>query len=129
MKPLLFILLFCINSSFATKVSIIPEPVKTEIYKGKFTINANSRIYFDDKNPQLARHANYFTTVVAAVSGLELETSKNKAQSQVRLLIGADPTIGQEGYYLTINNKGVTITANSCKGIFYGLQSLLQFAG
>lgn len=126
MKPLLFILLFCINSSFATKVSIIPEPVKTEIYKGKFTINANSRIYFDDKNPQLARHANYFTTVVAAVSGLELETSKNKAQSQVRLLIGADPTIGQEGYYLTINNKGVTITANSDKGIFYGLQSLLQ---
>ncbi|MBC8988001.1 beta-N-acetylhexosaminidase [Pedobacter sp. N36a] len=114
------------NSSFAAKVTIIPEPVKMEIYDGTFTIGANTRIYFDSKNPLLARHARYFTNVVASVSDVTLKTSKNRAQSQVRLLIAADKLIGDEGYHLDIDEKGITISASTDKGVFYGLQSLLQ---
>ncbi len=127
MKSLLFICLFIwINSSFANKINIIPEPVKMVVYKGSFTIGNNTSIYFDSKNPLLAKHADYFTNVVNSVSGFKLNISKNKAQSQVRLLISSDKLIGEEGYHLTIDVKGITISANTDKGVFYGLQSLLQ---
>lgn len=127
MKTLLLsCLFFWINSSFAIPVNIIPEPVKMEVYPGTFTIAEGAKIYFDAKNPLLARHASYFSDVVSSVSGLKLNASKDKAHSQVRLLITADQTIGDEGYQLTIDQKGVTISANSDKGVFYGLQSLLQ---
>lgn len=127
MKLLLFICLsFWISSSFATKISIIPEPVKMEIYEGTFTIGEGTGIYFDAKNPLLARHASYFTEVVASVSGFKLKSNKNKAKSQVRLLIVPDKLIGEEGYHLTIDINGITISANTDKGVFYGLQSLLQ---
>lgn len=127
MKSLLFIcLFFWINSSFATKINIIPEPVKMEVYKGSFTIDNDACIYFDAKNPLLAKHANYFVDVISSISGLKLNKRKNKEQSQVRLLIAPDKLIGDEGYHLTIDEKGITISANTDKGVFYGLQSLLQ---
>ncbi|MEJ5960789.1 beta-N-acetylhexosaminidase [Pedobacter immunditicola] len=126
-KMLLFICLFSgINSSFATKISIIPEPVNMEVYEGKFILSDGAKLYFDAKNPLLAKHATYLTDVLASVSGFRTEKSKNKGQSQIRLLIEPDKLIGDEGYHLRINLNGITISANTDKGIFYGLQSLLQ---
>jgi hexosaminidase len=127
MKRLLFICLFCgINSSFAHQISIIPQPVKMEISEGTFTIGNHTKIYFDAKNSLLAGHAGYFTAILSSLSGYQLKGSKNKVQSQVRLLIAPDKLIGDEGYHLIIDVKGITISANTDKGIFYGMQSLLQ---
>jgi hexosaminidase len=127
MKSLLFIcLFFLINSSSANQINIIPEPVKMEVHKGSFKLEDGAGIYFDSTNPVLARHASYFTEVISSVSGFELKKSKNKKLSQVRLLIASDKLIGDEGYRLNIDVTGITILANTDKGIFYGLQSLLQ---
>lgn len=127
MITLLFICLFLqINSSFAQKINIIPEPVKMKVHDGEFTIVKGASIYVGTKNKALNKQASYISDVIASISGFKLNQSTNKAKSQIRLLIIPDQEIGEEGYHLTIDTKGITISANNDKGVFYGLQSLLQ---
>ena len=42
------------------------------------------------------------------------------------MLISKIDGIGKEGYKLNVTDKGITISANTDKGIFYGIQTLLQ---
>lgn len=124
---LLFIcLLFTVNSSIANNISIIPEPVKMEVHQGRFVVSKGQKLYFDPKHPLLEKHAKYFASAVRSVSGIDLISSRNIQQSEIRLLIAPYKAVGKEGYRLIINDKGITISAQTDKGIFYGLQSLLQ---
>jgi hexosaminidase len=45
---------------------------------------------------------------------------------KIALYTAEDPTLGNEGYKLTVDEKGVSITAASAPGLFYGMQTLLQ---
>lgn len=127
MKPLLLILLFLgISSSFAQSLNIIPEPVEVKILRGDFTIDKHTSIYYGIGTPVLAKHAGYFQKAVSSISGLHPEISTTRKHNQIQLLIQAEQHIGDEGYLLNINNRGIVITANTDKGVFYGLQSLLQ---
>lgn len=108
------------------KVHIIPEPVEMETGKGTFTIDGGTKIYVDPRHKILLRQADYLKHMVESVSGFRLNTTKRIADGQIRLLIEPAKVIGDEGYHLTVNAKGITISANTDKGIFYGLQSLVQ---
>jgi len=46
----------------------------------------------------------------------------------IRLLLNktAEPTLGGEGYHLSVTPKGVVINANQPAGLFYGIQTFLQ---
>ena len=41
---------------------------------------------------------------------------------------GADPGLGDEGYWLSVDDHGVVIRAPKAAGAFYGGITLLQFA-
>lgn len=115
-----------IENATTVKVHIIPEPVKMETGQGTFTIDQHTKIYLDPKHSILQRQGDYFQQVIESVSGFKLNTTKRMADSHIRLLIEPAKEIGEEGYHLTVNAKGITISANTDKGIFYGLQSLVQ---
>ncbi|WP_162618620.1 beta-N-acetylhexosaminidase [Pedobacter yulinensis] len=115
-----------LTGTASAQVKIIPEPVRMEMGEGHFILAKNASIYFDAKNRALSRQAAYLTNVVASVSGFRLKNTGNKSQSQIRLLIGADQLLGDEGYRLRIDASGITVAANSDKGAFYALQTLFQ---
>ena len=51
-----------------------------------------------------------------------------KPTNAIRLKLNkeANPVIGTEGYQLKVTAAGVTISANETKGLFYGIQTLMQ---
>jgi hexosaminidase len=51
------------------------------------------------------------------------------ATAAIRLLKRAgDPALGNEGYRLTVDDKGIAIAGNGGAGLFYGAQTLVQLA-
>ncbi|GAA3950597.1 hypothetical protein GCM10022246_01380 [Pedobacter ginsengiterrae] len=105
---------------------IIPLPVKMEILPGSFQISANTAIYYNNKHPNLLKHATYLSTAIQSISGIHPAIVTNLEVNRIRLLIGQSTQIGAEGYHLTIDPSGISIIANTDKGIFYGIQTLLQ---
>jgi hexosaminidase len=57
-------------------------------------------------------------------TGFSLKTVTGKGS--VTFAVSVDPGLGDEGYILMTDKKGVTIEAKTARGAFYGMQSLLQ---
>jgi hexosaminidase len=49
-----------------------------------------------------------------------------KGKGDISLVVSSDASLGEEGYRLLSTSKGVTIQAQTAKGAFYGVQTLLQ---
>lgn len=108
------------------KMNIIPEPAKTELFPGIFLISPTDQIYFTPKHPELSKQAKFLSSVIESVSGNQLKTTKSRNMATIKLIISEDKIIGNEGYKFVVDQKGITISANTDKGIFYGIQTLLQ---
>lgn len=105
---------------------IIPLPVKMEILPGSFQISANTAIYYSAKQPNLLKHATYLSTAIQSISSIHPSIVKNMGGNRIKLIINQSAEIGAEGYHLTVDASGISIAANTDKGIFYGIQTLLQ---
>jgi hexosaminidase len=108
------------------KINIIPEPVLMQVSEGSFSIVPSVQIYFSSKHPELSKHASFLTAAIESLSGTRLKTTSVLNKTSIRLVISKDEVIGKEGYHLDVDKKGITISANTDKGIFYGIQTLLQ---
>ena len=112
--------------SFNKKINIVPEPVKMELLQGSFSISPSDQICIGTKHPELSKHANYLSSVIESLSGNKLKISNSLDKASIKFIISETALIGKEGYHLNIDQKGITISANTDKGIFYGIQTLLQ---
>ncbi|HOI28350.1 MAG TPA: family 20 glycosylhydrolase [Melioribacteraceae bacterium] len=122
-------------------LSIIPLPKEYRIFDGYFELSAGTIVRnFMDENESLNIVLNDIDSVFSHLynkkfigrnSGSELLIgipSKNrnfkKLCETLKLIPGKE--IGNEGYLLLIEKNRIFISANSVKGVFYGLQSLKQ---
>jgi hexosaminidase len=104
---------------------IIPRPVKCTSQGGSFTLS--------EKNPIVAAPAAQATAEFLAIqldrrqgrTPRIMETADAKTRP-ITLALAPDPAIVPEGYKLSIAEKGITVTAATTAGLFYGSQSLLQ---
>lgn len=108
------------------KINIIPEPVKMETSFGSFSISPSVQVYVSPKHPELSKQAKFLSSVIVSLSGNQLKTTNSINKATIKLIISEDKIIGKEGYHLNVDKKGITISANTDKGIFYGIQTLLQ---
>lgn len=108
------------------KVNIIPEPVKMETFAGNFSIGPSVQIYLSAKNKELSKQAKFLSSAIESLSGVKLKVTNNSTNNSIKLMIIKSEVIGKEGYHLNIDAKGIVISANTDKGIFYGIQTLLQ---
>lgn len=108
------------------KINIIPEPVKIETFPGSFSILPSVQVYINPKHPELSKQAKFLSSAIESLSGAKLKIINNPKTASIKLIIAASEVIGKEGYKLVVNQKGITISANTEKGIFYGIQTLLQ---
>ncbi len=133
--------------SYATQVSIIPTPKKAIFKNQEVVVDDNWSIAVDTSNEQdlfTARHLRQKLldefNLSLFIQGISSQAIKkciflgNINNSYIRKLaaqegIEISENINEEGYILHNSPDKVFVIAKSSKGIFYGMQTLLQLIG
>ncbi|WP_316814395.1 beta-N-acetylhexosaminidase, partial [Pedobacter heparinus] len=126
----LSVMLNHVHAQTATGISIIPRPSSITVFKDSFVISNKTTIYTDANSPELEKVAEIFTGRLKQQSNLTVALDNDKTmprRNSIHLTLkNAPDTLGTEGYILSVQKNGITITAQAPNGIFYGMQSLLQ---
>lgn len=123
----LFLVLLVVFANAQT-IHIIPQPKQVEIRNGYFTMDQKTTITYND--PQLKFLAGYATQTIESLNKLHLPVKSSKAASlfplSISLILDDKSKTATEGYVLTVSPTAITVKGTSSKGLFYGVQSLLQ---
>jgi len=99
---------------------LIPQPLSVEKGKGCFTFCPATAVFVDSSFADLEE---YFIKAIETLTPL----SSSPAINYVYILRNKEKdSLGEEGYFLSINKTKITLRANDRKGAFYGMQTLLQ---
>lgn len=116
---------------FAQNPALIPVPSKANYPKGAYALN-KSLILAGPKNDALTTSYANLTDKLTRIAGRKVQwlydqsSVASLAAIRFRLNTTPDPALGNEGYQLISDVKGVQISANKPAGLFYGIQTLLQ---
>ena len=110
--------------------TVIPKPVSVTKGEGVFTLTARTRILCDPDSPSLISLGQYLAQKLSPATGYQFSVASSASASvkdSIYLtLAGGDPSLGEEGYELTITPERVRVSANQPAGVFYGLQTIRQ---
>lgn len=120
-----------LNSSTFTvaqeTINIIPKPVSLKVNKGFFYLTKNTSLKASN---QLKNEAMYFAEQVFISTGFQInnEDISNLKSNLIELKIddSIQKKYGNEAYRLVVAKNKIKILAGNKKGVFYGLQTLLQ---
>lgn len=115
--------------SASAQAPIIPQPVSLKAHTGKFRLNKLTRIVVPAGDADTRKVGELLSGMLVDPTGYPVMiTTVAKPSNVIRLKINstANPLLGEEGYTLRSTAASVTITANDAKGLFYGVQTLVQ---
>ncbi len=130
------VLLLSANHSFAGEkknsikdINIVPRPEKIVMGSGSFILDANTYIYYDGRDKNLADVAELlarmlFKDKINMIPAI-VKPGSNIAKSFV-LSIDENMNTGREGYKLEILKDRINIIGKSAAGVFYGVETLRQ---
>jgi len=114
------------------KVNIIPRPYEYWVTDGFIKIDKHSKIVYDGHDTAVRMVAEWLSMSLnsrssSTVQVVQFSEVKSLGNDIVLMTNLNDSLYGEEGYHLRHNNKKtISIQANHAKGVFYGIQSLLQ---
>lgn len=109
--------------------SLIPVPESVAPSDGAFAISADTTIYVDGGNTELAAIGHFLADRLGVATGYHIAVSTDAppANGSIHLTTGnADPSLGEEGYVLTSTPDSLTVTALQPTGLFRGVQTIMQ---
>ncbi|NUM48793.1 MAG: beta-N-acetylhexosaminidase [Anaerolineales bacterium] len=107
--------------------NLIPQPVSITLTDGAFSIAPTTVISVPDAAPELTAIGQYLADSLIPPTGFDLQVQTNATSvGYISLALVADPSLGDEGYHLTITPETVTLTAHQPAGLFWGVQTLRQ---
>lgn len=106
------------KNSETSELNLIPKPNKIEFSSGSLDISSGFNTVTQNVKPEAAERLLVFLKKAVTLS------SSGKMLQLV--LLPQVESQSDEFYSLTVNKKGVQISAYSEAGLFYGIQSLLQ---
>ena len=119
------------NTPEPSQLNIIPKPVLMRSSSGYFNLTYNVKIVASAWNPEINDIANRLSKQIEIPTGLKLKVSSSisKSDKAIRLILNdtQDTSIGNEGYVIEIKPSRIDISANTPAGLFYGVQSFIQF--
>ena len=104
---------------------IIPHPLSMEVKNGHFLIDNNVSIKSNIQDKATADVVRFFTNYVKQITGFALSQTAVKSKT-IEFKIEKISEIGEEGYTLSVTPNRIVIKANTSKGLFYGVQTLIQ---
>lgn len=115
------------NPEAVAEIHIIPQPVKIEKLTGSYIFSSQSYFSISPDQSELKEMLELFTGLYAPDRlGIKPENKPGKQSIRLELLSQIDNALGEEGYRLNVDPKGIRLEANKETGIFYGLQTLIQ---
>ncbi|MEH3114808.1 glycoside hydrolase family 20 protein [Pedobacter terrae] len=102
---------------------IIPRPVVEIKHSGSFMIQKTTRLHISSSDHL---STTFFDQYLKDLSGFTLLRSHKPAPKGINLIVDARLNLKSEGYILDVSRQNMTIKAIDEKGLFYGLQSLVQ---
>lgn len=110
--------------------NLIPFPARFTGLPGRFTVTAATRILVAAKDPAQATAAQLLASQLKLTSGLPVAVAPlTPALAKGKNIIFEKHTAGRcgaEGYTLRVTPEGVRLGAETPKGYFYGVQTLMQ---
>jgi len=108
-----------------TSLNLIPQPVKLQQYTGFYSLIKSTKVSYN--MPESRDIAEKLVGKLNTSTGYGIKAVQGtKGAIQLNLNATPDSKLGNEGYSLVSNSKGVMISANQVAGLFYGTQTLLQ---
>ncbi len=130
-KVMVLVALFALQISFITSMmagepadyNVIPLPQSIEMQKGEpFIIEEGVEILAP---AELQREAEFLKLYLKEVTKNDLPIVSQRAKKVRYIELAVSPKVTeQEGYVMTVTQKGVTIQGGSAAGVFYGIQTL-----
>ena len=109
------------------EANIIPKPMTLESTGSSFRFFEKTGITFTPSNEELKKLAVYLQTKLKPATGLALPVAPfKKAKNNINLSLSDEKDLGKEGYLLNIEERSISLTANTTEGIFRGLQTIRQ---
>ncbi|KLT65789.1 hypothetical protein AB669_10265 [Pedobacter sp. BMA] len=102
---------------------IIPKPVVELRQSGSFLIQKTTRLYVAGATKL---STSFFDQYLEDLSGFSLLRSNKAEPKGINLIVDAGLKLKSEAYLLDVSSQNITIKAIDERGLFYGLQSLVQ---
>ena len=102
------------------KVEVIPRPKSVSVVD---QTGVTIKEIVISASKELNHEAEYFKSELATRNNATAEIAAN---GNIKLALKKDDKFGTEGYSLTAKDGQVVVEAATAKGVFYGIQSLLQ---
>ncbi len=115
---------FAVSTFTFAQNSFIPQPQQLELKKGTLVLGNKITINPDPNFPEI----DYLMKQFKSITGKNLtKTTSNNFDNTINIIYLAAPKNSNEEYYeLDINQNGISIAAPTNRGIFLGIQTLLQ---
>lgn len=114
----------------AAPLAIVPAPTSVTPAAGRFPVDTATTIVVDAAATPAAEDVGRYLAELLAPAGSaprRLAAGASAPKGSIHLtLAGADASLGDEGYTLTVAADRVTIAANDAAGLFHGVQTLRQ---
>ena len=111
-----------------TNENIIPQPLAVTATNSSFVLDQNTKIFIG-QNENLRFNADFLKQKINETVGLELSVVESETESSypiIMLSTSSEIEINDEGYQLDIAEDIIVLSAKRNKGVFYGIQTLLQ---
>ena len=129
MKKLLTLTLALLTLAACTQertkpLDIIPMPLSTQLQSSNFEFDKESKLAIEATEATVNNLTSYLAT-----TSLSLKADNNAQDNRLALKIRekVDGISSPEGYVMTTDAKGINIEATTEAGLFYGVQTVLQF--
>ncbi|HEU4324515.1 MAG TPA: family 20 glycosylhydrolase [Roseiflexaceae bacterium] len=110
--------------------ALIPRPASATVAEGVFALDEGAAIAVEPATAELKQIAAYLAERLRPATGyaLPVQAAAGAPVPGGILLttVGADPTLGEEGYLLTVTPEQVTLAAYRPAGLFRGIQTIRQ---
>lgn len=113
----------------ASAHTIVPLPARVEFTGGApFTLSAETEVRVAPGSDEIAAIGEQLAAILRPATGFEVPMvpAAGGTPGSIELRLGASGDLGPEGYELTVESRGITLSAVEPAGLFRGVQTLRQ---
>ncbi|MBK8723452.1 MAG: beta-N-acetylhexosaminidase [Saprospiraceae bacterium] len=122
---ILIFIIFIKISVIGQNVNIIPQPNSAVFDEGSFNFTREISLQYNKTNKEITEIVKFFTMKLGEFPANTFSKIKNEVPNRIEFYL--QKTKGNSEYYeLIVQKNAIILRANTTKGMFYGVQSILQ---